>query len=273
MSLERPNRRFARTLVLIALTAMPSAVASAAPAEKPAETPPTWEETVALSTAEGAFLPLTLLPSVGPARAQGSVMGGYDSARSSPRMESYAEARIFGPIALRLGASLRDEGPENALAPSLGARVQVLRRDRAGIDGAVALTYKAEGFTEPEGELEAVLAVGTRIGRFLILGNLAYGQDGEGNERDGELRAATLYQAMSRLQLGLDARGRFDLGSNHDTLKAKNEPLYDLDVGPVLTATLGPVALNLHGGASVIRRVDEQTAVGAIVLGGVGTSF
>jgi hypothetical protein len=272
MSLKRPNRSIPRTLALV-LSTLPAAIASAAPAEKPPETPRTWEGTVALSTAEGAFLPLTLLPSVGPAIAMGSVLGGYDTAREAPRVESYAEAKIFGPVALRLGASLRDEGPENELAPSVGARVQVLRRERAGFDGALALTYKAEGFSEPEGELEAVFAIGTRIGKILILGNLVYGQDFEGNERDGELRAATLYQAMPKLHLGLDARGRFDLGSNDDHLKAKNEPVYDLDAGPVLTATLGPVALNLHGGVSVIRHVDQQAALGAIVLGGLGTSF
>lgn len=274
MSRQRPNLLVARTVALAALCLSQAGLAHAETAgEKPDETPRSWEERVARSTAEGAFMPLTLLPTVGPARAQGMALGGYDTARDAPRMESYAEARIIGPLALRVGATLREEARESEVAPSVSARVQVLQRARAGLDGAVSLAYKAEGFTEPEGEIEGTISLGTRFGKFLVLGNIAYGQDGEGNERDGELRAAFMYQTLPQLHLGLDARGRLSLGSNEDHLKAKHEPTYDVDAGPVVTGTLGPVALNLHGGLSVLRYVDEDTRVGAIVLGGLGTSF
>ena len=37
--------------------------------------------------------------------------------------------------------------------------------------------YRAEGFNEPEGEIETVLSVGRRVGRTMLIGNVAYGQD------------------------------------------------------------------------------------------------
>jgi hypothetical protein len=151
--------------------------------------------------------------------------------------------------------------------------VQLLSQERQGVVGAVALFYKAEGFTEAEGEIETVLSLGTRVGRTLILGNVAYGQDPEGHERDGELRAATLVRFPSGLQLGLDARARFDLGSEEAKLRAAREPKFDLDAGPVAILALGPVALAAHAGVSVIRRVDERAEGGVVALAGAGTAF
>jgi hypothetical protein len=256
--------------LLSAASVAPSAHAQTR-AENSSSAPISWSETTRLSVERGSFLALTLTPSVGLGAAQAATFAGYDSASASPELQSFVEARVIGPLALRVGAELRDNGEE--LAPSIGARWQLLSQGRHGVMGAIAVFYKAEGFTEAEGELETVLSLGTRVGRTLLIGNLAYGQDPEGHERDGELRAAALYGLSDSLQLGLDARGRFDLGSERAKLRAANEPSYDLGVGPVLTVALGPVALGAHAGLSVLRYVDEKAQAGAIALGGLGTAF
>ena len=118
-----------------------------------------------------------------------------------------------------------------------------------------------------------MLSAGKRFGRTMLLANLAYGQDPEARERDGEARAAALVRVGQRAAVGVDGRWRFDLGSDAAKLMAAREPTFDLDVGPVAALPLGPVALIAHAGLSVIRRVGENTRVGAVALGGVGTSF
>ena len=230
-----------------------------------------WSETVSRAAANGSFLPLTLAPTVGAAAAQAAAFGGYDSANESAVMESVAEVRIYGPLALRMGARL-NEGEEE-LGPFIGGRVQALTEARQGVDGAAAVFFKAEGFDEPEGEIEVVLSLGKRVGRTLLIGNVAYGQDPEGHERDGELRAATLVRLTRAVHLGVDAQARFDLGSDRAKLRATNEPTYDLDAGPVLTCALGPISVLAHGGISVVRRLEQSADVGVIAFGGLGTAF
>ena len=67
-----------------------------------------------------------------------------------------------------------------------------------------------------------------------MLGNLVYGQDPEGNERDGELRFASLY-AVGRWTFGVDSRLRFAIGTQKSAM-AQAEPKFDLLAGPVATA-------------------------------------
>ena len=81
------------------------------------------------------------------------------------------------------------------------------------------------------------MSVGRRFGRYSVLGNLVYGQDPEGHERDGEIRAAAL-GALGRWTLGLDSRFRFAIGSQQ-TAMARAEPSFDLFGGPVAGAVVG----------------------------------
>jgi len=254
----------------IAATGIGSARADEPVADLAAEA---TETVVARSAADGQYLPLTLAPSVGAVGAVAAGYGGYDAARGSAVMVSYADVRVWGPLAIRGVADLSDTA--HRLRPSIGARLQLLSQGRHGVDGAVAVMYRAEGFNEPEGEIETVLSVGRRFGRTLLLGNVAYGQDPEARERDGELRAAVLVGVGQRgdIQVGVDARWRFDLGSETAKLMASREPTYDVAVGPVAALPLGPVALIAQAGVSAIRRVGEDARVGAVALGGVGASF
>jgi hypothetical protein len=158
------------------------------------------------------------------------------------------------------------------MRPSLGARVQLLDERRFGIDAGAAVFYRAEGFTEPEGEIETVFTVGRHLGASYLLANLVYGQDPEGRERDGELRLGLLHPLGTRFLLGVDSRARVDLGSERTRRAEHGEPTADLLVGPAGTVRIDLFVLCLQGGASAVRTVG-QTTWGAFVLAGLGSAF
>lgn len=155
----------------------------------------------------------------------------------------------------------------------MGARAQLLTQDKHGLAGAVSLTYKAEGFTEPEGEIESVVSIGRRESSLLWLANFAYGQDAEGHERDGEVALAALLRLSAIAHLGLDSRGRFDLGSERRKLVSEGLPQYQVEAGPVLSLALGPVAVTARAGASLFRRLQEDARLGVVAVAGLGTAF
>jgi hypothetical protein len=157
------------------------------------------------------------------------------------------------------------------MRPNVGLRVQLLRQETHGLDGSAGVFYKAEGFTEPEGEIEAVLSAGARFGALSVAGNLAYGQDPEGNERDGEARAA-IFRRWRLFTVGLDARGRFALADPRSTA-AQREPRVDLAALPFASVVAGPVALFAQAGVSALQLANADLTVGMTALGGVGAAF
>jgi hypothetical protein len=224
----------------------------------------------AQTAADGSFLPFTQAAAVDHQRAYAVGFGGYDTARHTGTFEAAAEVRLWGPIAIRGGAVYTNG--DRVLRPSFGGRAQLLHEARHGVDGAVGVFYRPEGLTEPEGEIESVLSLGTHAGRTYLLGNLLYGQDPEGSERDGELRLAALRPIRSRFLVGLDGRLRFDLGSDPAKLAQHNEPTLDAALGPSVTALLGPIAVSLQGGGSAVR-LPANTAYGVFAGIGIGTSL
>jgi len=218
---------------------------------------------------EGAFLPQTLSARVGSTQAFAFGSGGLDSSRTGPLIDSAVEVSVWGPLALRVQATYSNDTKK--MRPSVGGRAQLLRQERHGIDGAITVFYKTEGFTEAEGEIETFASVGRRFEYLSVVGNLVYGQDPEGNERDGEVRAAVWHQGR-RLALGLDTRARFALGTQHGRA-ATSEPSFDFLAGPVATVVVGPVALFAESGPSVFRPAGGPTRAGAAALAGVGAAF
>jgi hypothetical protein len=217
---------------------------------------------------DGLFAPLTLSGNVGANLAVVSGMGGYDSARHRALASTGAEVRLWGPVALRVGAEYT--GDRTQARPTAGIRAQVFRQQRHGVDGAVSVFYRPEGFTEAEGEVETFLSV-SRRGQFLtVAANLVYGQDPEGNERDGEVRLYAQH-GWKRFALGLDSRARFALGAQKGA-SAMAEPRFDLLAGPVATATVGSVALFAEASPSVVR-MSNGTFIGVAVMSGLGTVF
>ncbi|HYQ04471.1 MAG TPA: hypothetical protein VER96_37620 [Polyangiaceae bacterium] len=262
-------RRASATAICAGFVVVMPALAAAEGETEQAE--PSMTRSVQTATQSGQFLPLALSPSVGPNRALASGFGGYDSAAQAPRFESFAEARVYGPFALRFGAHMRSEN--QTVAPSITGRVQILSQAKHGFDGGVAVAYKAEGFTEPEGEIEVLIAAARTFGSWRLVGNLAYGQDPEGHERDGEVRAAALCHLGTLYYLGLDSRVRVDLGEENTALKEHEEAKFDFDVGPAFHIALGPLALSAHAGVSGTQRGEGNTRVGFVGMAGLGTAL
>ena len=218
---------------------------------------------------DGALLPSTLSPRVGATAALAFGFAGYDGARSAPIGSATAEVRVWGPFALRGGAeysSVRKEA-----RPTIGGRVQLLRQERHGVDGSLSVFYRPEGFTEPEGEIETFVSLGRRFDRISVLGNLVYGQDPEGNERDGEVRFASLYAVGP-----LDVRRRL-APALRDRNAEERDGAGGTEVRPAWPdrsppPTVGPVAFFAQAGPSVLK-VTGSTSAGVAALGGVGSVF
>ncbi len=107
-----------------------------------------------------------------------------------------------------------DNAVSDAARPGIGAAVRLLDEARDGVAATGYLVYKAEGFAEPEGELEALASFGRSFGAVRAVANLAYGQDPEGNERDGEIGLGLQVRPLPALSTGLVGRYRDALGSS-----------------------------------------------------------
>jgi len=177
-----------------------------------------------------------------------------------------ADITLFGPVAARVGAMYGQK--DGSFRPTVGLRVQALSQDRHAIDLGFGGFYKPEGFTEAEGEIEVMVMLARRFGRLSTFANFVYGQDPEAAERDGELRMGALYALAAPLQAGLDARLRFDLGSEEGKRRAEGGAEYDLWVGPTASYALGPVAAIAQAGLSVYGTASPR--VGAVALLGMG---
>jgi hypothetical protein len=224
---------------------------------------------VRTAVADGSFLPLTMPARVGGTRAFASGSSGYDSARSGPMADVAVEVTLWGGIALRGGATYSQD--QSRMRPSAGARVQFAHQDAHGIDGSLGVFYKAEGFTEAEGEIETFVSVGRRFGHWALVGNLVYGQDPEGNERDGELRTAAFRQ-MGRFAFGVDARVRSAIGTQLGKA-ATIEPKLDGMGGPLAIVTLGPIGVFAELGPSVVRMPEASARFGLAAFGGLVSAF
>lgn len=263
MSNQLVRSRACRALaVVVALGA--SAVASAQAQSEPSDGPGEAQVDLAIRSARaGMFLPLTEPARTDTQTAFATALGGYDSAHGAGRLEGRAEVTVYGPLAVRVGA-LYTARPDQ-VRPTVGARVQALSQASGqGVDMSLGLFYKPEGFTEAEGELEAVVALAHEIDRLGMFLNLVYGQDPEGRERDGEVRAAALYNLTGPLQVGLDTRLRFDLGTEADKLADEGGAELDLVAGPLLSYAFDQLALGLQAGLSVVQM--PNTRVGGIIL-------
>jgi hypothetical protein len=255
----------------LAVAVMAAALApGAARADETDRSEPPAGTAVQQAAEDGAFAALAMPARVGSTRAFAWGLGGYDSSRKREVADAIAEVHLWGPLALRGGATYDASGKR--MRPNLGARAQFLRQEAHGIDGALSVFYKAEGFTEAEGEIETFLSVGRRFDRLAVGGSLVYGQDPEGNERDGEVRAAAFRQ-VGRFNLGLDSRLRFAIGPQHTKAGAAPEPTFDALVGATATATLGTFVVFAEVGPSAFKVTGADSRLGATAFGGLGSAF
>jgi hypothetical protein len=223
------------TLVAIGITAS-SSLARADQLDVVAE-----PASVAHDVADGdAFTP-GIARSVGSGRALTVGAVTYNGAAKQTTLDMTGEVHIWGPVRLVLQVSNVFE----TARPGIGAAVQFLDERRHGVSSSAYLSYKAEGFSEPEGEIEALVSFGKRLGPVHGTVNLAYGQDPEGNERDGEAALGIHVEPIRGLFTGVIGRYRDALGSNGD--KATGI-VRDVLAGVSATYLIGKVGVTLTGG-------------------------
>jgi hypothetical protein len=139
------------------------------------------------------------------------------------------------------------------------------------VSSSAYFSYKAEGFTEPEGELEALVSFGKQLGPVHGTLNVAYGQDPEGNERDGELALGLHIEPMHGLFTGVIGRYRDALGSNGDK---GTGILRDALGGASATYVLGNFGLTATAGiAGVETTTSGSMQTGAAAAFSVGAAF
>ncbi len=251
--------RALRRFLIVVCTSLPALEAAA---ETDVAPPPAVDDAVR----SGVSLPLGLPATRRDLRAAVSGFGGYDAARDGALGEAQTALRVSGPLSIHGGAVYSQTA--DRLRPSLGAMVELLDQPAHGVDAAFSLTYRPEGFNEPEGEIEACLGLGRRLGRGgALLGSVTYGQDPEGRERDAELRMAGLVRIGNRLLAGGDSRARIALSRPDGSM----EPDYDVVAGPVGVLVIDQFAITGQVGASVIK--VASTEAGAIGLVGVTRVF
>src|SRR2546427_10923551 len=88
---------------------------------------------------------------------------------------------------------------------------QLLDPHRHAIGVRLSGAYKPEGFSEPEGELEGVLAASRLIGGDVARTFVAYGSDSDGRQADTELGAGYLRRLAEHWVVGGTLRYRYAL--------------------------------------------------------------
>jgi hypothetical protein len=217
------------------------------------------------SQRSGTFLPWTLGPAVSAQRALGFVTGGYDAAWSRGLFEAGAEAVVWGALALRAGGSYVEA--QDRVRPWFGARAQLLRQGRHGIDGALAVQYRGGGFNLVPA-VETSVALGRHGSRGGVFLQATYGAGLQDGERYVDVRVATTRSLGENALVGVEARSQVDL--EREWPEPAGEPAYDLRVGPFLSYAFGSYVLTGQAGVGAVkfRASDDSSRTG--VLGSVG---
>jgi hypothetical protein len=195
------------------------------------------------------------------AHGRGIIAGvvSYSGASDKTTVDLDGEVQVYGPFRL----VLRVDNVFDTARPGIGAAMQWLDERKHGVSSSVYLSYKAEGFTEPEGEIEALVSFGKQLGAVHGTLNLAYGQDPEGNERDGEAAIGLHVEPMRGLFTGVIGRYRDALGSNGD--KATGI-LRDALGGASATYVIGRFGVTATAGVAGV----ETTTSGSMEMGVAG---
>jgi hypothetical protein len=203
--------------------------------------------------------------------AAASTWAGYDGATKNPVASATAEAWLLPRLSLVAGFGSSTEPGELRLRAQGGMRVMVLDQRRFGVNAALGFLYRQDRFTSEEGTLEWSALVSRRFGATLVVANFAYAQDGEGDDREGEIRLVGLHDLGERLHFGLDARLRKSLGSSDPHRAQHSNPDLEFNAGPLLAYSLGRISVMTEAGLSGQRVSRLQT--GALLMGGFAAAF
>ena len=225
------------------------------------------EATIAARTpaTNDAFTP-GLTRSAAQGRGIATGVASYNGVSKKTTVDLNGEVQVFGPVRL----VLRVDNVFDKARPGIGAAVQWLDERKHGVSSSAYFSYKAEGFTEPEGELEGLLSFGKQFGPVHGTLNLAYGQDPEGNERDGEAALGLHIEPLRGLFTGVVGRYRDALGSKGD--KATGI-VRDALGGVTATYVVGRFGVTGTAGFAGIKTADSAMQTGAEAALSVGAVF
>jgi len=190
-----------------------------------------------------------------------NVASDFDGASSSVRVSALGEVNLWWRVrgAVRLLDAFSDKP-----RPGVGAGLRWLDGDTMS---TAYLFYKTEGFTEPEGEIEALLSFERAFGAVRASANIAYGQDPEGNERDGELAFVAHLEPRTGWFIGGTARYRDALGSTKESV------IRDGFAGPTSTLTLGAFAISVNAGVAMAETQMTARKFGPASTLSLGAAF
>lgn len=123
--------------------------------------------------------------------------------------------------------------------------------------------YKAEGFSEPAGEIEGTLA----LAHGPFAGSLTFGQDADAKNRDVEGAAAARFPVGDRVFAGAMLRYRDALGTVGETLAR------DSFGGGVATLVVDRVAISALAGVAGVQRVGQHFEAGPAATLAIGAAF
>jgi hypothetical protein len=232
-----------------------------------AEEVPSFEPAAVTQTlaGDGAYSPLLYGPSPS-GRGFAQVSAGYNTVTEQESLDVVAHVRVFDRFSVIARVeNITGEEPR----PGIGGSVHLLDEVRHGIEATGFLLYKAEGFSEPEGELEALASFGRTFGAVRAVANVAYGQDPEGNERDGELALGAQLHPIEPLFVGVVARYRDALGS-----RGELGVIRDVFAGASATYVLDRFGVSALAGLSEIETsATDSFEAGAAASLTVGAAF
>jgi len=208
-------------------------------------------------------------------RGFATAVGSYNGAAHSTTVDVNGEVTLFGPVRLVLrvdnvfGGDIGN-GVNGKARPGIGAAVQWLDERKHGVSSSAYFQYKAEGFTEVEGELEGLVSFAKQLGPVHSTLNLAYGQDPDGVERDGEVALGLHVEPIHGLFTGVVGRYRDALGSNGDK---GTHILRDALGGLSATYVIGRFGITGTAGIAGIKTTTTAMQAGPEAALSIGSVF
>ena len=217
-------------------------------------------------------LPGSLTAELDPAtHAVGSGWAGYNSSTSNPVLNANAEAWIFPRLSLMGGFGTTTQPGDVRLRAQGGLRLMLLSQKQHLLNAAVGFTYRQDRFANEDGMLEWSALVSHRFGATLAVANFVYAQDGEGDDREGELRLIGLHDLGERFHAGIDARARRSLGSTDPHRAEHANPTLEFNAGPLVAYTVDRWSFMAEVGVSG-QRVDSLKT-GVLAIGGLSAAY
>src|SRR5262249_32474472 len=115
------------------------------------------------------------------------------------------------------------------------------------------------------------VALGRRFDRLQVAMNFIFGIDPEGDDLEGEVRAAGLVDVGHGIHVGLDGRYMHDLGSTDPHRAERDRPESEALGGATAAFVHGRWAVMVEAGFAMVT--NNETRSGPIALAGYSATF